>query len=262
MKTLFRSFNLSRCCLCNGKTELTGEHKIKAAALKNEFGKQKLQLFRSDNSLEQGLFVQSTKSKHLKFEKSICGKCNSSRTQAADIEFDRFRGLVEEIWNKGNDPNAVFKQKRYTEHREAYLNVLRYFAKLLCCQAAAAQAPISKRVSRFAISTSDDNPMLVSIEKDCEYQQISRALGSCQYASHGGFLVFGYPTSKALHRLHSSFTIGPIQYAYWMHLEPTEETELKHLHPRFYNQCQEILESTDRPSSEVTERRVGFRRKF
>ena len=262
MGTLFRSFNLSRCCLCNSRTELTGEHKIKAAALKNEFGKQKLQLFRSDNSLEQGLLIQSTKSKHLKFGKSICGKCNSSRTQAADIEFDRFRGLVEEIWNKKGDLNTAFKQKRYAENREAYLNVLRYFAKLLCCQAAAAQAPIPKRVSRFTIGTSDANPILVSIGLDWEHQQISRVLGSCQYASHGGFLVFGDPTSKALHRLHSSFTIGPIQYAYWIHLEPTEETELKHLHPHFYNQCQEVLKSTDRPSSEVTERRVGLMRKF
>lgn len=262
METLFRSFNPSRCCLCNSKAELTGEHKIKAAALKNEFGNQKLQLLRSDNSLKQGLFVQSTKSKHLKFKKSICRKCNSSCTQAADIEFDRFRGLVEESLNKEDDLNAVFKQKRYVENREAYLNVLRYFAKLLCCQAAAAQAPISKRVSRFAISISDDNPILVSIERDWEYQQISHALGSCQYASHGGFLVFGDPTSKALHRLHSSLTIGPIQYAYWMHLEPKEETELKCLHPRFYSQCQQVLESTGLPSSEVTERRVGFKRKF
>lgn len=262
MEIFFRSFNPSRCCLCNSKTELTGEHKIKAAALKNEFGKQKLQLFRSDNLLEQGLFIQSTKSKHLKFEKSICGKCNSSRTQAADIEFDRFRGLVEGLLNKGDDLNTAFKQKRYVENREAYLNVLRYFAKLLCCQAAAAQAPIPKRVSRFAISTSDDNPILVSIDRNWERQQIAHVLGSCQYASHGGFLVFGDPTSEALHRLHSSFTIGLIQYAYWIHLEQTEESELKRLHPCFYNQCQEALKSTDISSSEITERRVGFRRKF
>lgn len=71
MGLFFRSFNARTCCLCGGQNKLTGEHKIKAAALKKEFGNQKLVIFNADDSVSQGIIAQSIKSKHLKFQASI-----------------------------------------------------------------------------------------------------------------------------------------------------------------------------------------------
>lgn len=84
MGFLFQHYRAPHCCLCGEKGIPTGEHKIKAAMLKEEFGKAQLSVHRGDGLGQSGRIAQSIKSKHLKFKPRICQACNSDRTQLPD----------------------------------------------------------------------------------------------------------------------------------------------------------------------------------
>lgn len=258
MGFFFRNFSDHKCCLCGRQAKLTGEHKIKASSLKKEFGKQGVVVFRTDESGTQGTIAQSTKSKHLKFKASLCEECNTSRTQAADREFDRFSQLVETVWSRKKDPLTVFEDIRYKEKSQAYLNIFRYFAKMLCCQMAAGEAPIPRRVALFALGRSDHNPIFLTVKENWNYKQIETVMGSCRYAGHGGLAIYGEAQSNSLHRFHSSVSVGSLQYVFWMHLEPVEQAEIKYLYPQFHRRCQAELAKTDTATAEANRLRLGF----
>ena len=260
MGLFFRNFNAHRCCLCGSQDKLTGEHKIKASALKQQFGKDKLVLFKDGDSIQRGTFAQSVKSKHFKFQASICEKCNTSRTQKADREFDHFRDIVESSWAKKENPSSVFERERYEKGSKAYLNLFRYFAKVLCCQMAASETPvpIPRRISQFAIGKSDKNYICLMIKEDWLHKQVETAIGSGPGAGHGGLAIYGDARSNSLYRFHSATSIGSIQYIFWMHIAPIENMELRYLHPHFYSWCKTKLESADRHPSEEYRLRIGF----
>lgn len=256
----FRSFNAHRCCLCGSQDKLTGEHKIKASALKQQFGKDNLVIFKGGDSIQHGTFAQSVKSKHLKFKASICEKCNTSRTQEADREFDYFRNLVESAWARKEDPLSVFESERYSKGSKAYLNLFRYFAKVLCCQMAASETPvpIPRRISRFAIGLSDSNYIFLRIKKDWLHKQVEALIGPGPGANHSGLAIYGDAQINALYRFHSAVSVGHIQYVFWMHIAPIENVELRYLHPRFYSWWKAKFETLGDGMSEEQKMRIGF----
>ena len=260
MGLFFRSFNAHRCCLCGSQNKLTGEHKIKASALKQQFGKDNLVVFKDNDPIERGTFAQSVKSKHLKFKASICERCNTSRTQEADREFDHFRNLVESSWARKEDPLSIFESERYSRGSQAYLNLFRYFAKVLCCQMAASEmpVPIPRRISRFAIELSDRNYIFLRIKEDWFYKQIETLIGPGPRAGHGGLSIYGDAQANALYRFHSAMSVGPIQYVFWMHVEPIENIELRYLHPRFYSWWKTKAKASGDGISEEHRLRIGF----
>ena len=105
---LWRQFSAYHCCLCgNSGVTLTGEHKIKASVLRQQFGKADL-LVGISGSPEKMKAAQSTNSKRLKFGASLCQDCNSSRTQEPDWEFDRFHELALSKLSSDENPALVF----------------------------------------------------------------------------------------------------------------------------------------------------------
>nr|WP_319949498.1 hypothetical protein [uncultured Shimia sp.] len=105
----FKTYLPENCCLCGATEDLSGEHKIKATAIRAEFGADKMVIGRFGESIENVRNVQGAKSKNLHFEAKICRKCNSERTQAADREFDRFHTLARVKLEGGEDPVSVFE---------------------------------------------------------------------------------------------------------------------------------------------------------
>lgn len=146
MGLFFREYDPKTCCLCGDSNKLTSEHKIKASELRKEFGQAKLTVGDSDDTTKRMKNAQSVNSKHLKFAARICEACNSARTQAADREFEEFNGLARARLLNGEDPASVFGLERYRKDTVEYLNVFRYFAKLLCCHMAEVSAPSSRRL--------------------------------------------------------------------------------------------------------------------
>jgi hypothetical protein len=102
---------LDRCFLCGSCDNLTGEHKIKASTLGELFGEDPLMIGHFDGSSRPRL-AQSVTSKALHFRARLWGPCNSTRTQAADIEFARFDRVARSLLSNGADPATVFDEPR------------------------------------------------------------------------------------------------------------------------------------------------------
>jgi hypothetical protein len=234
---LFQSYHAPRCCLCGEIGSLTGEHKIKAAILKQEFGKDRLSVHETNSSDKQGKIAQSVKSKYLKFESRMCQACNSDRTQMPDREFDAFTTLALQKLRLHQEPKSIFDENKYQIGSPAYLNLFRYFAKLLCCHLAEVDAPIPKRLSKFAICRSQRNCVWLDIRRDRTYEQAELQLGEFQYAAHGGLVVYGNKDTNAPEGFHSTLSFGILQYVFFIYLTPSEILELKYTCRKFYDWC-------------------------
>lgn len=234
----FHRFDVQECCLCGESSKFTGEHKVKASALRDEFGKKELYVAKIGDATSRPKFAQSTQSKHLKFDVPICEACNTSRTQPADREFDDFNQAARDLLRKGEDPAKVFENPRYHKDTKAYLNVFRYFSKILCCQMGEVKAPRLRRLSKFAVGETDANCVWLAVRKDWTYDRMRGHISDLQYAAHGGLIIYGDKASGDANAFHSTLTIGPIQYVFFIRLALIEKLELKILFPDFTKWCQ------------------------
>ena len=233
----WRQFSSNHCCLCGRSgVKLTGEHKIKASVLKSQFGKADLLVGVSGSSRKMKP-AQSTNSKHLKFEASLCEDCNSSRTQKPDQEFDRFHELALSKLSSDEDPASVFDLPQYAEGSDAYLNVFRYFAKLLCCHVAAVEGPNPIAVAKFATGESAQNRIWLELKRDPFYSELIQHIGESGYAAHGGLVVYADKETRTPNAFHSTLTVGPLQYVFHTRLSDMEQSELLAGHGRFCDWC-------------------------
>jgi hypothetical protein len=237
MAVLFRKYHDLQCCLCGEKGELTREHKIKAAMLKQEFGGQALTIQRSHGSEQQTRIAQGVKSKHLKFEANICKTCNNSCTQLPDNEFDRFSKLALQQCKRGENPQALLESNDYQIGDSSYLNLHSYFAKLLCCHLAELKAPIPIRLADFSIGKST-KCIELEIGRSQNYEQMKNFLGvNIQYADHGGLQMISNGSANGLAVVFSTTTLGPLQYIFFFSLNPNERLEMENSHREFHDYC-------------------------
>lgn len=256
---LWRSFSSAQCCLCGQSTEkLTGEHKVKASALRALFGSDQL-MVGTTGTPGRMRAAQSANSKHLKFDASLCDGCNSSRTQEPDREFGRLSDLASAAIGRGEDPGAVFGLPQYTEGTVAFLNVFRYFAKLLCCQVAAVKGPAPVELARFAIGESPRNRIWLELKRDPVYSEFAPQLGEHGYAAHGGLVIYADKSSHTPNAFHSTLTIGALQYVFHMRLTGAERTELLATQASFCDWCRgKVGEGLANPVPEQTWERLGL----
>lgn len=242
MGVFFEPNSMTECCLCGSTENLTGEHKVKASALRSEFGSNRMTI-RMDGSSEDDLrLAQGPKSKEFHFSSRICGNCNSKVTQPADREFERFDHEARALFNKGEDPKIVFQLARYASSTAAYLNLFRYFAKLLCCHMAEVGAPRRHLMTQFARGLSDANCIWLNVDEDVTFRQASPH-GLTQYAAHGGLTVYGNKDTGCANGFHSTLTIGPIRYIFYSRLSILEQWALMLAHPAFHKWCKEMVEA-------------------
>lgn len=226
--------------------DLTGEHKIKATALRTEFGMAPMMIGRLSGSATRMRLAQSPKSKAFHFAARLCKMCNGTRTQAADREFDRFHQAVKACFDQRIDPGKLFCAEHYAEGSDCYLNVFRYFAKILCCHMAESQAPRPLAAAEFAIGLSSRNVVLLSTAEDETYKRLADVVGEAQYAAHGGLTVHLDRETGDPSGFRSSLTLGPIRYDFWVQLTPDGQRELKKYHREFYDRCLAIAQDTSR----------------
>ena len=170
MSIEFEKLNEGECLLCSSVGSLTGEHKIKASLLKNEFGSRKTKFFGIDGPK----ILQSSKSKRVHFNSKICMDCNSSRTQAGDRAFDRLhfglkklQALGAELTDGNNHPNCGLSVEDTTDY-------FRYFAKIICCFLAEVGGPRSRSLSAFARGLSNNNPSSFRLAKIISMKRAKR----------------------------------------------------------------------------------------
>ncbi|RWM05907.1 MAG: hypothetical protein EOR72_32430 [Mesorhizobium sp.] len=256
---MFAAFREGSCSLCGSTQNLTGEHKIKASALRSEFGPDSMMIGRFGEPNENMKLAQGVKSEIFHFASQLCAPCNNSRSQAADREFDRFHTIARDLMAKGEDPNHVFNNARYAVTSEAYLNVFRYFAKLLCCHLADVGAPRPVHMSRFALGQVNTNCVWLDVNHDWTYQQTSVEFGPHKYAAHGGLAIYGDAKTGGANAFHSTLTVGSLRYVFYSRLNWFERLELRLAHRNFYEFCREqVQKSIDRPLSQEDYLRLGL----
>ncbi|WP_123646704.1 hypothetical protein [Lysobacter enzymogenes] len=232
---LFESNSTMQCCLCGSPDDLTGEHKIKASAIRELFsGPMVIGAFDGES---RPRFAQSAKSKAFHFRARLCGTCNSSRTSAADLEFTEFDKLARERMEAGLDPGDVFKEPRYTVGGEPYLNLFRYFAKVLACQIAQEDGPRILPVTEFAIGKSDFNPVLLAMDLDPAFLAFSQVLGSQEFAAHGGLAMQLSRLTGLVHCLFSTLTHGKLRYTFSIEFDFRVGLALQRFDPVFHERC-------------------------
>ena len=158
----------------------------------------------------------------------------------------------------GGDPALVFANDRYFEGSAPYLNIFRYFAKLLCCHLAEVKAPRPVHMSKFATGKNDRNCIWLRIGYDWTYQQFEPYVGQHPYAAHGGLAVYADKLDNGPNAFHSTLTIGALQYVFWSRLTWYERIALQVNHREFYTWCRDrAAEVTVTPMSKIKQFRFG-----
>lgn len=237
MEIFSKSNQIESCCLCGSSDSLTGEHKIKASALKKIFGNNAMVI----GNIDDGSILrtaQGPKSKAFHFSARMCSLCNGSRTQPADQEFDRFHTLVSSLLSNGRDPSEVFNMPQYNLGSEANLNVFRYFSKILCCQVAEAGGPRPLEACEFAIGKTNRNIIFLQIDVDPIYRAYQDTYGEHGFARHGGLIV---PFDSETHNptcFRSLLSLGSVRYLFWVRFNAHVGAELRTSHHEFWLKCE------------------------
>lgn len=238
MDAFFVTQNADACCLCGSTSDLTGEHKFKRSILKKEFFGEPMAIGTFGGTGFRN--AQGAKSKQLHFDARLCALCNGTRTQPADREFDAFHKLAEELARSGQEPDLAFSDSRYEVGSEKYLNVFRYFAKILCCHIAEVGGPRPTSLSKFAIGESDRNIVSLRVQKDQLFDRLSSEIPDPQFASHGGLMVrvgkrTGLPTE-----FQSTLSFGPVNYEFFISLLLPAQVALSVCHREFAKRCRQL----------------------
>ena len=258
MGFLFEPYRDGHCCLCGVAAPLTGEHKVKASAIRAMFGSEKMVIgqFGGEQPYRN---AQGPKSKALHHSAGLCADCNGARTQPADREFDRLHKLTLAHHAAGKDPITAFEVPRYAEGGAPYLNVFRYFAKLLCCQMGDVHGPRPVSVSAFATGELDHNRVFLQVDGDPNYRDWSAVSGEHAYAAHGGLAIIMDRKTERPSRIQSYLTLGPIRYRYWMEFARIEVTALACFHKDFWQAARAAMqEYIDNPPTDEQLERMGF----
>jgi hypothetical protein len=258
MGRFFEAYEADRCCLCGSAKRLTGEHKVKASALAAIFGKDAMFIGTFDGTSAPRL-AQGPKSRTFHFSAPLCASCNGARTQGADREFDRFHAHVAALLTQGEDPASVFSMSQYAIGSDSYLNVFRYFAKLLCCQVADSRGPRALAVSEFAIGRANRNPVFLYIDADPTYALQSTVLGTTHFAAHGGLVVPVNRKTRLATSFHSTLSLGAVRYTFWIRYGSMVGIALRLFHRDFWRKCDAAYrEALKKPLSHEERQRLGI----
>lgn len=228
MGITFEKINVDECVLCGSIGHLTGEHKIKASLIKQEFKDRHTILAGKDAPRR----AQSPRSGVFHFSAKICKNCNSVATQPADKAFDDLHTSMKHLYGECRELTDAAHSPNCSMSDEEKIDTYRYFAKLLCCFLAEVGGPRPKPLASFAIGKSHSNPIFLRISRDDEYAAKLAAFATQGFAEHGG-LKFRFDTKKRwVDSIESSLSIGGIRYDFWVQLKWLAKWELRFFFPK------------------------------
>ena len=257
---LLRKFDPSKCCLCGQSGKLTGEHKIKLSALRDEFGN--IPLYIGNSTTSPYKLAQSPKSKFFHFLGKICADCNSVKTQPADRVFHEFHLLVKESFiNSQSDlwEDGVYRHPEFAYGSPKSNLLFRYFSKILCCRLAESTGPTPIYLARHALGEFDQNRVWLRVRREPIQEKLEAEHGNWRYAAHGGLVVYSNRYGGRPQAFHSSISIGPVQYIFWFRLHWLEKLEMRLMHRKFYKDCIDVASTESNfPTNEEELKELGL----
>lgn len=183
--------------------------------------------------------AQGPKSKALHFNKNapLCVDCNGALTQAADRAFDRFHSAALSCVSQSAHPQDAFNIPEFAMQSRTYLDLFRYFAKLLACHIAEDCGPRFTSLTQFARGDVDDNIILLDISIDPDYKEISEEFGELPFAADGGLMAHLHKSRRWVTGFQSSITFGPIRYTFWIKFGWAIGLYIRFAHREFWQLC-------------------------
>lgn len=249
---MFRSPDTSKCVLCGSAELLSGEHKIKASALRQEFGAASLIIGVPDEPRSLR-FAQSVRSKNLHFRSRLCVACNSQRTQPADRAFEKFHEEVRQRLQHLHDSDEAWNEA--VGNLSPNSDVFMYFSKLLACQLADVGAPVQSELCTFALGQASFNPINLRIQQDTTFQSLASEWPDVQYAAHGGVGVLGSKKTYCPETFYSTLTLGKVQYHFEANLNMLGQLQLALEFPIFFGWCMKEIWLANKQQLEVSKLR-------
>ena len=128
---------LSFCWICNAKAD-TREHTIKQSDIRRLFGPgpypKGSKLARTDEARNNRI-IQSEDSVHIKYQRSLCQYCNSTRSQPWDQAYDRFMEFIQVHTQRVKQTKKINLSEIMIGHeRQLAVNLYSYFVKAFGCQ--------------------------------------------------------------------------------------------------------------------------------
>lgn len=203
------------CWIC-GSPATTHEHKFKASDIRRLFGSDLMFVHRNGDDIALARAARGPRSAHLKYSSPICERCNSATTQESDRAYDKF---ITHIENEGATESAIssaFSLPEFQKSGESYIPLFRYFAKLIGCHLADIDAPIPTHLSKFVRKASARNCIWLATRPNPEIQRRA-ANGNeddTRYAAHGGLVVITKEPKLRPVRLHTTLSVGAIQFVF------------------------------------------------
>jgi hypothetical protein len=140
--------------------------------------------------------------------------------------------------SQSKTPELVFSLPKYEIGSAPYLDVFRYFAKLLCCQVAESYGPRPLELCEFAVGKTDRNLVFLDIDTDPAYEEFLSRFGEHQFAGHGGLVVCANSKSGLPTSFRSSLSLGAVRYKFWVQYDEAVQAELQHFYHDFWEKCE------------------------
>jgi hypothetical protein len=168
------------CWWCGGVSD-TAEHRHKQTDLVREFGRGPYQGQQAPVRVRPGSAprgFRSPKSEQVKFEKSLCGRCNHERSQPFDQAYDSFASFVRA------EESAILRERRFClsdvyganwpAQRE---NLLRYYVKHIGCRLAEADIVVIPQLRDLLDGRGTLSSLTLDVEIRSDIATLTKVLG-------------------------------------------------------------------------------------
>ena len=219
-----------KCWWCGAIAD-SSEHRYKSSDLKREYGKgfqfKNIEPIRVLDNTEH-LAIERPKSKTVKFKKSICKNCNTTRSQPFDLAYDKFNDFYklneDLICNQGSiDLILIFGENWQND----LLNLQKYYVKHFCCRLYEAGAFISNDMIQFLNDESGllNLKLIILLRSDIQkLLEFSSTIDKSSYMGMDGLTGNMSVSKNAYHFLETTFSYRALTIHFYYSLESNRFT--------------------------------------
>ena len=222
LSSMLAGKNMMKCWICNDPAE-TREHVIKQSDIRRLFGRgpypKDKRLKRTDQNQTKKI-IQSEDSIHIKYQKSLCKYCNSTRSQPWDRAYDEF---IEYILIHASELKKKYRidftEVTQTDINKFTSNLYSFFVKAFGCQLQEHGQKPPLELSEFLLGKRATTNLKVSL---AIYESMPQNLTSPMIQIHNLEGDFDNFLKKPVN-FTWSISIEWLTICFWFNKEPSED---------------------------------------